>query len=631
MATVIPMSFPEYLRRVRGDRFRELLEAHVRSHPWDLPADCAPEERRPVTAKVVRTELVIDEEKDLVRTRRGLPCMLEADLVVRGVWRTEGGYKEALYYFRYFLDVRYTAEFLLRGCEGRPDPRRACYGPLIMPEERMDATTMPTDPHLIPCLKKEDYPGTARRVLARWIPDAFRNRPLIPIYLAQQMGLRVREVRFEAGSKAAGKIFFRRQRILLRARDGSVYEEEARPFTVYLNRDLCRSDRDQRLTLLHECAHLYLALPFFMLQAMAGTEVPEACCRRTELRQPLGPADWMELQARKLPAYLLMEEERTRRRCEEDLQRRGGVRSPENMRELTETLMKRFLVSRSMARLRLIELGYPEAEGVFCYVDGHAVPDYGCAGAWEPGRSYVISFGELSRLYSADPAIRGLLDSGAFVYAEGHLCRNEAVYVQLRPGRSPALTPAARERVDECCVAFTAEGGRLPGLRLEGAWAARTEEDRLHYRLPKPDLSPGTVAWDRDKALFLENARLWDEMRRELDSARSPKEAVNLLRKRKGLSWESLALEIGVSRPTLDGWLKGNELSLPHLAAICVGLRLRGDVGQRLLEVCECRTRRNPNAAVYLSMIQFAMLMSVEYCNDVLAQAGLPPLHQGAA
>ena len=30
-------------------------------------------------------------------------------------------------------------------------------------------------------------------------------------------------------------------------------------------------------------------------------------------------------------------------------------------------------------------------------------------------------------------------------------------------------------------------------------------------------------------------------------------------------------------------------------------------------------------------IVVFAMLMSVEYCNDVLTQAGLPPLHQGAA
>lgn len=79
----------------------------------------------------------------------------------------------------------------------------------------------------------------------------------------------------------------------------------------------------------------------------------------------------MELQAEKLPAYILMEEENTRKLIEKLLKERGGERSPENMLRVMQKLALHFNVFRSMAKYRMIELGYPEADGVYSYVDGH--------------------------------------------------------------------------------------------------------------------------------------------------------------------------------------------------------------------------------------------------------------------
>lgn len=71
----------------------------------------------------------------------------------------------------------------------------------------------------------------------------------------------------------------------------------------------------------------------------------------------------MELQAEKLPAYVLMEENSTRREIERMPAMKDGVRSPENMNWTMYQLARTFKVARSMAKYRTIELGYPEAKG----------------------------------------------------------------------------------------------------------------------------------------------------------------------------------------------------------------------------------------------------------------------------
>ena len=51
-----------------------------------------------------------------------------------------------------------------------------------------------------------------------------------------------------------------------------------------------------------------------------------------------------------------------------------------------------------MAKYRMIELGYPEAEGVYAYIDNVRIPDYGCSGLWERGITYAISLADAGAL-----------------------------------------------------------------------------------------------------------------------------------------------------------------------------------------------------------------------------------------
>ena len=145
-----------------------------------------------------------------------------------------------------------------------------------------------------------------------------------------------------------------------------------------------------------------------------------------------GPIDWMELQAEKLPAYVLLEENNTRREIERMLAMKNGVRSPENMNWIMCQLAKMFKVTRSMAKYRMIELGYPEAEGIYVYIDNQHIPDYGCAGTWERGLTYAISLSDAGALLRESKEFAIALGSGRD-HKDGYKLRRAPEKLEQRP------------------------------------------------------------------------------------------------------------------------------------------------------------------------------------------------------
>ncbi len=119
------------------------------------------------------------------------------------------------------------------------------------------------------------------------------------------------------------------------------------------------------------CPYVIVDLPFFMLQMMSGKPFCSYTSRKRKKKYGKNndPIDWMELQAEKLPAYVLMEEGNTKKEIERLLKERGGDRSPETMSWIMGQLAAKFQVSKSMAKYRMIELGYPEAEGIYGYLE----------------------------------------------------------------------------------------------------------------------------------------------------------------------------------------------------------------------------------------------------------------------
>ena len=280
---------------------------------------------------------------------------------------------------------RYTADYRMRYYIGLW--HKNCSAPGIAPaayfpkDEITEQKTAITNQYLLPIMYAEDYIKAGRRMLEHYYPEALdRPTAVDGMELARRMQLEVRRVRFEQGSDIQGRIYFDWTWVNLRDESGRIRKEKIPPMTILINTDLCPTPEIENSTVIHECCHVFLDLPFFKLQMLSGKPFTSYTSRKRKKKgftRDNSPIDWMELQAEKLPAYVLMEESNTKKKIERLLKMRGGGRSPENIFWTVCQLASIFKVSRSMAKYRMIELGYPEAEGVYCYIDNVRIPDYG--------------------------------------------------------------------------------------------------------------------------------------------------------------------------------------------------------------------------------------------------------------
>lgn len=121
-----------------------------------------------------------------------------------------------------------------------------------------------------------------------------------------------------------------------------------------------------------------------------------------------------------------------------------GVRTPENIKQIIQEIAARHNVSFAMAKYRLIELGFTEAEDIVVYV--HPRPWHS---GWPEKTTYTLSLMASAHLTEESIELEGCLRSGRYVYVEGHFCLNQKKYLYRTRMGQVALKPYARAHIDE--------------------------------------------------------------------------------------------------------------------------------------------------------------------------------------
>ena len=518
-----------------------------------------------------------------------------------------------------------------------PPESPAIAGPLVSqlssgdPAGDPESFTFELTPYLLPVLGKEDYPRVAESLLKRFCPQALRcPMRLDGRDLAENMGLKVRLCRFPSDSSDMGIVLFAPASVTVLGRNGKPEEKAFRAGTVLINEALCRTPEAANSTMVHECIHWRLDRLFFFLRQAAGTGEKLQACRKAS---PVSPASfsfeeaWMERQANAIPGYMMMPDNQIWKEVQWRTLSGDTDFPPAVTRRLITELAELYGVSRSMARVRMIENGYRCAEGVFCFLrDGTYVPDHACSSAWPAGRTYTISFAEAAALRSRSAAFSAAVSGGRYAYVEGHFCRVGSRYLTRDSRGRWRLTPYARSHIDECCIAFT-PAGRAPVRPGSPLWAARKKEAAGCY-LPHDFVAePGTPAWEKENASFLRDAALWSELSDALPN--DLQKAVQMILDKKGLTWEKLSFSLGVDRRAVSKWMAQPRISEAHLVAVVVALNLRADLGLKLLQIGGCHLRTSGVHQLYAMMVCCAERMTVEQCNEILRRASYPPLTHG--
>lgn len=548
---------------------------------------------------------------------------VEAGIQIEEV-RQSGGSLKRRHALRQTLRLRYSLD--LRPC--RMDCR---YLGVILDEKESliakDKTGITVDKYLIPVLKDTDYSFMARVILYTWMPEQIDSeQPFDPERWIREMGLELKYGCFPENG-VLGEYFFGFGTVETQdAKTGGITSSDINPGTVVLNRSILRSDGSRCTTLAHEGTHHYLDRPFFLLQKTHGHEYCSYMCkrRREEKNEEEGrwePVELMEMQANKLPGHLMIQKKPGKAYAANLLASYGGERSLENMSRLICDMAEHFHTTEMTARTRLLDLGYNEVRGLLRSANGKLVPSY--LSNLSGNDIYLVSESDGIQEYLRNPDFRVALNSGKYLYAEGHYCRNEQEYLYYDQFGCRHLSVYARNHMEECCLVFR-QGRRNAATRLiNGVFQKNVGRGRktVEYVGPNGE-SPLTAD---GKAL---RAQMAKEMAETSIIAKSFNQMTVDLMDKKWTTIRAMADATGMSEETIRNMRNDPERVFPiqGIVAFCIALHLSPETSRAYITASSSKFLNNTDMKLYQYALAQWYDLPVSVVNRRLMEAGAKPL-----
>lgn len=433
------------------------------------------------------------------------------------------------------------------------------------------------DDEMCPILTQPELEKKAEEILQRYYPEALNcPRQLSGEELARRIGLKVLYVNLGDDAHRLGRLYFSGQQVQVLDEDGKNILISVDPGTILLNNRLQGGDRFVRQrredTILHECAHFLVHPCFYYFQQLHHEElaflasdgaVPVFHGAKT-------PISRIERQASQVEARLRMPQHHTKQMISRLLNQYRKYGKIEAVNQTIRSLSKYYGVSYQMAKIRMTELGYPEARGVLNYIDGRYTTDY-CV-ARNDKHVYAVTLDQLEKEYKRNPVLRKLLEDGRYLYIGGYVVRNIPEAVCRSDGRY-RLTSTAQMDVSRYCVGF------LPERIMHNYPYDPRSFHRDHEA--HPDDIRTDVHHNLDEIMKLD-----DQYQKAL--AGNERTFAGLLMQymtRMNTTVDQLVEETGISESAIKKYRTGERMpKLEGVLAICVVLGLSGKQCRELLQ-----------------------------------------------
>ncbi|MEB6113921.1 ImmA/IrrE family metallo-endopeptidase [Kurthia gibsonii] len=320
--------------------------------------------------------------------------------------------------------------------------------------------------YLVPVISKEGLDKVAETFLKKYYPVALEKPMKVPACkIAKKMGLKVHKVHITQLGTIFGQIYFSDSRIkYYDIATGTYKKARVKRGTILIDSNVffMRNIGSMNNTIIHECVHWDLHKNFFELEKLYNPEARAISCQvreGAEDERNRTPLDWMEWQANALAPRILMPEKQTRVKIEELIAKYQKCNEKGYTYTIFEAVVDElsdfFEVSKVAAKIRMIDLGYKQAIGVYNYIDEQYVPSHSFDEiALANNQTFSISAQDILYEYATKPALKQLLDSGEFLYVNAHVCINDPKYIQKNDAGYATLTDYARNHIDECCLIF---------------------------------------------------------------------------------------------------------------------------------------------------------------------------------
>ena len=456
---------------------------------------------------------------------------------------------------------------------------------------------------LVPVISKRDLDRIAAQIVKTLYPRAMDYAvPMSVGRITRELGLTVQDVFFDEDGEVLGKIFFEDAHTVIKdLTTGIMSIIPVTKGTVFVN-TLPGKITDNRIrnnTIIHECVHWLLHRPAFLLAKLWNREYTAVACRRptsgTASKQWTS-LDRMEWQANALAPRVLMPDWATHFIADNWLHRYNRLSPNLRMERTIDRLSQHFDVSRQLAKIRMVELGYHDAKDAFAYYEK---------------RQHAISFENAATELQRNIAFREALESGIYAYVDNCLVIRDSKFICRADDGVLHLTEYAKSHLDECSLAFASR--RINRGMLHGM---------LRYSLEDESYITGSAL---SPANFTTHAKALTSILNSLPLSFS--ETLVSHMKRKGITSEQLADNCLLSASSISRFRRdsGQSVSMSVAVSLCIGLHLHPILSQDLIRKAGLTFNASYEHMIYQMLLYSMTNSSIYECNEYLRKMGMKP------
>ena len=498
--------------------------------------------------------------------------------------------------------------------------------------DRPDRNLVMLSPFLVPYFNSGQLDVAAEDIWADHLPEALGDKDMRAAkVLAKKMGLAIEYRPLYKKRDTDSILFFESGSVLVKqedADDDSMPREVLIPAnTILINSNIIKTDYSA-FNIYHECFHNEYHYLFYWLQNVANNGVMNNDVQNIRTKEILvakdekvnNPVYWMEKQANRGAYGLMMPVRDMQERIRIYGEKTKWCRHPGvKYQQIGKAIASELHLPHFRVRARMIQLGHVYAKGALNYVDRHMIEAF-CfdSEAWREERhTFIVDQSAVRRLCEKDPNFKKMIESGQFIYADGHVVRNEPRFVR-RGVQGLMLTGWANKHVDRCCLRFEKHFvQKNAGLYVFG---------RMNY---DADYVKQTMFYLEDEI----NRKAMNELEAEeayIDQFPVGfRDAFNKLRNQNGISLEKMAEELDMSYTTLCRWLDQpqGKITIDFLMMVTLVLKLPDWLSELLFDRAYLRFSRSNKRHHALKYIQRVMWMDgIEKANAYLREKGMEPL-----
>ncbi|HEN2995565.1 TPA: ImmA/IrrE family metallo-endopeptidase [Streptococcus agalactiae] len=491
----------------------------------------------------------------------------------------------------------------------------------------------------VPYIRKKDFDAIAEKFLRKYYPQALTQPTPVPVEtIVSEMGLSIHQEKLTIDNSVFGKMVFKDTDVEV-IEDEQLVSEHFNKGSILVDKDVVfkRNVGSYNNTVIHECVHWELHKVFHEVKMVLDKDHSQVSSWTEENLADSSmwtSLDWMEWQANGIAPRILMPKVQTRIKIRELFQTltlvNPDISRSELVQEVVDNLATFFEVSRQAAKIRMIDLGFKEANGVYNYLDDRYMHNFAFElEAFDKGSSYTITSNDLCFEYCFNESFRQIIDRNKFIYVDNHLCLKDKKFIYMTKD-GPIMTDYAYEHMDECCLIFKVKSKNFTSISNE------TYYDYV--------LNRGVTKESEIKADFvdiLQNPSLMDQLP-PLDMMKLGKKISELLkelpfefsgtlrshRKRKNCTQPFLAKLVGITERTLRDYEKLED-NLPRLEltlSFCFALKLRPELSDDMIKKAGHQLTISPPHQVYKMLLSTSYYKPLGEINSILQAAEMKTL-----